>query len=95
MGYLAPGLVDAYVGNRLREKRETLGLDLEQFSLVVNIPPKTIDRYERGIVRIGAAKMYDISKSLDIRIAYFYEGFAVGDDMTFTPKSVTTEFLTT
>lgn len=70
-----PHPVDIYVGRRLRLKRTFLGLSQESVGKQIGVTFQQIQKYERGINRMGASRLYDFAKALGIHVSYFFEGF--------------------
>ena len=70
-----PHSVDIYVGQRLRLRRSMLGMSQEQLGSATGITFQQVQKYERGINRMGASRLYDFSKILSTPISYFFEGF--------------------
>ena len=73
---LPPGVanpVDIHVGNRLRLRRTLLGLSQEKLGAAVGLTFQQIQKYERGANRIGASRVYEFSRILDVPVAYFFE----------------------
>ena len=73
---LPPGVanpVDVHVGNRVRLRRTLLGLSQEKLGATVGLTFQQIQKYERGANRIGAARLFDFSKILDVPVSYFFE----------------------
>jgi transcriptional regulator with XRE-family HTH domain len=66
--------VDAHVGARIRERRIVLGLTQQQLTGVIGITYQQMTKYERGINRVSAGRLYDIACALNAPIGYFYEG---------------------
>jgi transcriptional regulator with XRE-family HTH domain len=79
-----PHPVEIHVGRRLRLKRTFLGLSQEAVGKQIGVTFQQIQKYERGINRMGASRLYDFSKALGVQIAYFFEGFGdyVAEDGT-------------
>lgn len=71
-----PHSVDVYVGQRLRMRRSMLGMSQEQLGTATGITFQQIQKYERGINRMGASRLYEFSKILSTPISYFFEGFS-------------------
>lgn len=69
-----PDPVDIHVGSRLRLRRTLLGMSQERLGEAVNLTFQQIQKYERGTNRMGASRLYQISKVLDVPITFFYEG---------------------
>ena len=65
--------VDVHVGVRVRQRRTLLGMSQEKLGSAVGLTFQQIQKYERGANRIGASRLYEFSKVLDVPISYFYE----------------------
>ena len=76
-----PHAVDIYVGQRLRLRRSMLGMSQEQLGNATGITFQQVQKYERGINRMGASRLYDFSKILSTPISYFFEGFSDSNKM--------------
>lgn len=70
-----PHPVDIHVGRRLRLKRTFLGLSQEAVGKQIGVTFQQIQKYERGINRMGASRLYDFSKALGVQVSYFFDGF--------------------
>lgn len=70
-----PHPVDIHVGRRLRTKRTILGLSQEAVGKQIGVTFQQIQKYERGINRMGASRLYDFAKALGVQVSYFFEGF--------------------
>lgn len=68
--------IDKHVGNRLRERRIELGLSQSAVGRELGITFQQLQKNEWGINRIGASRLYMLSKILDVPIAYFFEGLS-------------------
>jgi transcriptional regulator with XRE-family HTH domain len=71
----SPHPVDVHVGRRLRLKRTFLGMSQETVGKQIGVTFQQIQKYERGINRMGASRLYDFAKALGVPISYFFEGF--------------------
>lgn len=71
--------VDAYVGLRLKTCRLIKGLSQEQMADCLGITFQQIQKYEKGINRISAGRLYEIARALDVKVSYFYDGFVEDD----------------
>ncbi len=70
-----PNAVDKYVGQRLKVRRSLLGLSQEQFANKTDLTFQQIQKYERGLNRISAGRLFEFSYILDVPVAYFYDGY--------------------
>ena len=67
-------VVDAHVGARIRERRIVLGLTHQELTGMIGVTYQQMSKYERGINRVSAGRLYDIACALNAPIGYFYEG---------------------
>jgi len=68
-----PNPVDVYVGSRVRYRRMIIGLSQEKFGAKMNLTFQQIQKYEKGTNRIGASRLFQISKILEVPVGYFFE----------------------
>ncbi|QHQ35587.1 helix-turn-helix domain-containing protein [Algicella marina] len=68
--------VDVHVGKRIRHRRWMLGMTQQQLGEAVGIKFQQIQKYETGMNRVSASRLWDIGQVLDVRIAFFFEGLA-------------------
>ena len=65
---------DRYVGGRIRERRIMLGLSQQQMADLIGVTYQQAHKYERGINRISAGRLYEISQVLGVPVSYFFDG---------------------
>ena len=68
-----PHPVDVHVGARVRLRRKLLGMTQTGLGDALGLTFQQVQKYERGINRIGAGRLYDLSRVLDVSIEYFFE----------------------
>ncbi|ARJ64398.1 XRE family transcriptional regulator [Magnetospirillum sp. ME-1] len=68
-----PNPIDVHVGGRLRLRRTLLGLSQEALGEALGLTFQQIQKYERGVNRIGASRLYDLARALDVPVEYFYD----------------------
>lgn len=68
----APNPVDVYVGARMRSRRQILGLSQEKLGDLLGLTFQQIQKYERGMNRIGASRLWDIAKVLEVELEFFF-----------------------
>lgn len=66
--------VDAHVGQRIRERRTMMGLTQQQLADLIGVTYQQAHKYERGINRVSAGRLFDIASALSVNIEYFYDG---------------------
>ena len=68
-----PNPIDVHVGNRIRLRRTLLGLSQEKLASLLGLTFQQVQKYERGMNRVGASRLWDIGKVLEVPIEFFYE----------------------
>ena len=66
--------IDDHIGARIRERRVMLGLSQLQLAEMISVTYQQAHKYERGINRVSAGRLFEIARALSAPIAYFYEG---------------------
>lgn len=69
-----PNVVDASVGQRLREARNRLGMTQESLADGVGLTFQQIQKYEKGANRISASRLQQFANILKVEVAWFFEG---------------------
>ena len=64
--------IDAHVGSRLRLRRLLLGISQEKLGGALGLTFQQIQKYERGANRVGASRLFDLSRVLDVPVSYFF-----------------------
>ncbi len=70
--------VDVHVGKRVRHRRWMVGMTQQQLGEAVGIKFQQIQKYETGMNRVSASRLWDISKALDVDVRFFFEGIEEG-----------------
>jgi len=65
---------DRHVGNRIRERRVMLGLSQQQLAQMIGVTYQQAHKYERGLNRISAGRLFEIAQVLGVPISWFFEG---------------------
>ncbi|SEH25257.1 helix-turn-helix domain-containing protein [Magnetospirillum fulvum] len=68
-----PNPVDIHVGERLRLRRMVLGLSQDALACLLGLTFQQIQKYESGANRVGASRLYDLARALDVSVDYFYD----------------------
>src|ERR1700753_4275265 len=66
--------IDAQVGNRVRIRRMLIGMSQEKLGDLLGLTFQQVQKYEKGVNRIGAGGLYEVSLILGVPIDFFYEG---------------------
>lgn len=68
-----PTWIDVHVGRQIRQRRTLLGYSQEKLAGKLNLTFQQVQKYERGANRVGAGRLYELSKALDVPVTYFFE----------------------
>lgn len=81
--------IDVHVGSRLKVRRSLLGLSQEKLAKTIGLTFQQIQKYERGLNRISAGRLYIFALILEVPVAYFYEGLPEGaiKDLSFSEEN--------
>lgn len=66
--------VDVHVGKRIRHRRWLSGTTQQQLADAVGIKFQQIQKYETGMNRVSASRLWDIAHALDVPVTFFFEG---------------------
>jgi len=70
--------VDIYVGNRIRARRKAAGETLQTVATKLGVAYQQVQKYETGMNRISASRLYEIAQALGTTPAAFFEGMEEG-----------------
>lgn len=70
--------VDVHVGKRIRQRRWLIGMTQQQLADQVGIKFQQIQKYETGMNRVSASRLWDISDAVGVPISFFFEGLDDG-----------------
>jgi transcriptional regulator with XRE-family HTH domain len=65
--------VDKHVGERVRIRRMLLGMSQERLGEQLGLTFQQVQKYEKGVNRIGASRLFDLAHVLGVPIQFFYE----------------------
>ena len=68
-----PNPIDAHVGSRVRLRRMLLGMSQEKLAEKLGLTFQQVQKYEKGINRIGASRLFDLSQVLGVSVQFFYD----------------------
>jgi len=78
---------DRHVGMRIRERRIMLGLSQQQLAQMIGVTYQQAHKYERGLNRISAGRLFEIAQVLGVPISWFFEGMrAPGITVEMSPR---------
>lgn len=73
-----PNPIDVHVGSRVRLRRTLLGMSQERLGDAIGLTFQQVQKYERGANRIGASRLYDLSRVLDVPVSFFFDDLGQG-----------------
>lgn len=68
--------VDVHVGKRIRHRRWMIGMTQQQLADKVGIKFQQIQKYETGMNRVSASRLWDIADAVEVPISFFFEGLS-------------------
>src|SRR5918995_626776 len=78
--------VDRHLGARMRERRIMLGLTQQQLAELIGVTYQQAHKYEKGINRMAAGRLYKAAQVLGVEVSYFFEGLQGGGTFQATPR---------
>lgn len=85
--------VDVHVGKRIRHRRWMVGMTQQQLAERVGIKFQQIQKYETGMNRVSASRLWDISEALEVPVSFFFEGLDQKSQTTDMPKGIPADLL--
>jgi len=71
-----PNPIDVHVGKRLRLRRTLLGMSQERLGEMLHLTFQQVQKYERGVNRIGSSRLYELGQILDVPVSFFFDDMA-------------------
>jgi transcriptional regulator with XRE-family HTH domain len=68
-----PSPIDVHVGSRIRLRRTLMGMSQERLGEALGLTFQQVQKYERGANRVGASRLFDLSRVLDVPISFFFD----------------------
>ena len=95
--------MDVHVGSRVRLRRMLLGMSQEKLGEHLGLTFQQVQKYEKGVNRIGASRLFDLAKVLGVPVQFFYDeaparpqGMGAADGLGFAErpaKAIVVDFL--
>jgi transcriptional regulator with XRE-family HTH domain len=78
-----PNPIDVHVGKRLRLRRTLLGMSQERLGELLGLTFQQVQKYERGVNRIGSSRLFELGQILDVPVSFFFDDLpeAVGGSL--------------
>ena len=68
-----PSPIDVHVGSRIRLRRTLMGMSQERLGEALGLTFQQVQKYERGVNRVGASRLFDLSNVLNVPISFFFD----------------------
>lgn len=68
----APHPTDLRVGQQLRRRRTLIGMSQERLGALLGVTYQQIQKYERGVNRVGSSRLHDLARILEVPVGYFF-----------------------
>lgn len=81
-GSRRPNPIDVHVGSRVRLQRMLLGISQEKLGERLGLTFQQIQKYEKGVNRIGASRLFDLAQVLGVPVQFFYDAAPVAETAT-------------
>jgi transcriptional regulator with XRE-family HTH domain len=83
----APNPLDKHVGSRMRMRRMMLGISQEKLGKEPGLTFQQVQKYEKGVNRLGASRLQQISQILQVPVEFFFEG--IPDTVQMSKSDIT------
>ncbi len=80
-----PNPIDVHVGARVRLRRTLLGMSQEKLGEALGLTFQQVQKYERGANRVGASRLFDLSRVLDVPVSFFFDDMS-GEIEALSPR---------
>jgi transcriptional regulator with XRE-family HTH domain len=78
--------IERHVGQRIRERRTMLGLTQQQLADLIGVTYQQAHKYERGINRVSAGRLYELARVLSVDVGFFFQGLEDADGEAFSTR---------
>jgi transcriptional regulator with XRE-family HTH domain len=85
VGEKATNSIDKHVGSRVRMRRQMLAMSQEKLGNALGLTFQQVQKYEKGMSRIGASRLQQIGEILQVPVSFFFEDTAVSASAPHEP----------
>lgn len=85
--------VDVHVGKRIRHRRWLTGMTQQQLGDQVGIKFQQVQKYETGVNRVSASRLWDIANAQGVPIAYYFKGLKETETTGEPESDIPAEFM--
>lgn len=91
----AANAVDRRIGQRVRSRRLEISMSQERLAELLGVTFQQVQKYEKGVNRIAASRLFDIAAALDVPVARFFEGLITARGVAEQAQDFTSDALAT
>jgi transcriptional regulator with XRE-family HTH domain len=73
----SPNDADRHIGSQIKARRNAIGMSQEKLGDMLGLTFQQVQKYEKGMNRVGAGRLLDIGTILQVPVTYFYEGLSI------------------
>jgi transcriptional regulator with XRE-family HTH domain len=89
----SPSLIDRHIGLRIRMRRILIGMSQEKLGERLGITFQQVQKYEKGINRVGSGRLHEIGGILGVPVSIFFEGQETEPAVSFQAPSTASALL--
>lgn len=75
-----PNSIDVHVGNRVRMRRQLIGMSQEKLGELLGITFQQVQKYEKASNRISASRLHHVAQILGVPVQFFFEDLPVASE---------------
>jgi transcriptional regulator with XRE-family HTH domain len=77
IGFQRQSSIDGHVGARIRVRRMIIGMSQEQLGASIGVAFQQVQKYERGVNRVSASRLYALALALGVSVSFFFDEMAL------------------
>ena len=81
-----PNSIDVHVGNRVRMRRQLIGMSQEKLGELLGITFQQVQKYEKASNRISASRLHHVAQILGVPVQFFFEDLPVAGEGGFSEE---------
>lgn len=88
-----PNPIDVHVGSRVRLRRMLVGMSQEKLGDMLGLTFQQVQKYEKGANRVGASRLYQISRILGVSVQFFFDDMPAADGQDEVSEDSTSPYV--
>jgi transcriptional regulator with XRE-family HTH domain len=88
MNKKTPHEIDVLVGSRIRMRRMLCGISQEKLGQKLGLTFQQVQKYEKGVNRVGASRLYQIAQALEVDVDYFFDDLPAAKNDAATTQAI-------